>query len=178
MKGVVLAAAATVCLALSVCLLAEETGKAPAQPPAQAAVGAAGQDQPAGRKFYRDGLSGVDFTGLDEAAKERALKLLNENGCTCRCGMTIAQCRVEDKTCPRSPGLAAAVVEAIKGGKSDAEAVAALKAAAPAPPPPAAPQGPPPPAQPVPKVDIDIAGSPSKGPQAAKVTVVTFEEFQ
>ncbi|HEY3176556.1 MAG TPA: hypothetical protein VGK94_12440, partial [Candidatus Polarisedimenticolia bacterium] len=36
---------------------------------------------------YRDGLSGVDFTGLDASAKERALKIMNAQGCDCGCGM-------------------------------------------------------------------------------------------
>lgn len=133
-----------------------------------------------GPKFYRDGLSGVDFSGMDAVAKERALQILNANRCDCGCGMTIAQCRVEDKTCPRSPGLAAAVVNAIKAGKTDQQAVADLKAMQPAQAAPAAggAAAPAPPVQPVPKVEIDTAGSPSMGPDGAKVVVVAFEDFQ
>src|SRR5262249_54818218 len=121
----------------------------------QAAKPAAGTP---GGNFYRDGLVGVDFTGLDSVQKERALQIMNGNKCACPCGMSIAQCRVEDKTCPKSPSMAAMVVNAVKSGQTDQQIVAALNAmrdqanAAPA----AA--GP---AQPVPKMTIDLAGLPT-----------------
>ncbi len=125
--------------------------------------------QEAGKTQYRDGLHGVDFTGLDAAGKERALDLMNANGCDCGCGMTIAQCRVDDKTCPRSPGLASSVIAAVKAGKSDDQVVASLKggdgdAAVKA--------------EAAPTVQINVEGSPFKGPEDAKVTIVTFEDFQ
>src|SRR5688572_3246051 len=82
----------------------------------------------ASAKIYREGLSGVDFTGLTPAQKEKSLDIMNSQGCDCGCGMTIAQCRVEDKTCGRSPKLAAAVIAAVKSGKDDAAAIAAVKA--------------------------------------------------
>src|SRR5258708_5017973 len=80
--------------------------------------------QQAGAIFYRDGLSGVDFSGLDSVQKERALQIMNGNKCACPCQMTIAQCRVEDKSCPKSPGMAATVVNAIKSGQTDQQIVA------------------------------------------------------
>ncbi len=129
------------------------------------APGVAAPAKEAGTKQYREGLHGVDFTGLDSAQQERALDLMNAHGCDCGCGMTIAQCRVEDKTCPRSPGLAADVLQAVRAGKSDAQIAALLK-------PEKAP------VQPSRKQEIDIAGSPFKGPEDAAVTVVTFEDFQ
>ncbi|HET6373484.1 MAG TPA: thioredoxin domain-containing protein [Candidatus Polarisedimenticolia bacterium] len=128
---------------------------------------------PAG-KFYREGLQGVDFTGLDEATKERALKILNGNRCSCGCGMTVAECRVTDPTCPKSPGIAAAAMAAIKAGKTDAEVVAAMGAGGPAAPA-GAPAGP---VTPAPKVDINTSGAPVKGQASAPVTIVTFEDFQ
>ncbi len=145
-------------------LLVRARDDKPAQPPAQGAA------QQAGAKFYSEGLAGVDFTGLDATAKQRALKILNENKCDCNCDMTIAQCRVEDKTCPRSPGLAAAVINGIRAGKSDAEVVAAIK--------PAAGAGVDQPVQPVPRMEIATTGAPAKGKEGAKVTVVAFEDFQ
>src|SRR5882672_8446158 len=134
----------------------------------------AGGQPPAGN-FFREGLAGVDFAGLDSVQKERALQIMNGNKCACPCGMTIAQCRVEDKTCPKSPGMAATVVNAIKSGQTDQQIVAALNsmraqanAAA----------GPSQPAQPVQKVTINTDGEPFLGKADAKVTVVTFGDFQ
>src|SRR5262245_44031065 len=52
-------------------------------PPAKADAGAAAPaDAPT---QYRDGLTGVDFTGLDPAAKERAINLMNRHTCDCGC---------------------------------------------------------------------------------------------
>ena len=140
----------------------------------------AGDIQPVANtgSFYREGLSGVDFSGLDAVKKERALKLMNAEPCDSGCGMTNAQCRVEDKTCPRSPSLAAAVVNAIRSGASDQQAMTALKAlrdqdrdAAPA-------DGAAPAAKAVPAVNINVDNSPAMGPADATITVVTFEDFQ
>jgi protein-disulfide isomerase len=139
----------------------------------QAAKPAAAQQ--AGATFYREGLTGVDFSGLDSVQKERALQIMNGNKCACPCQMSIAQCRVEDKSCPKSPGMAATVVNAIKSGQTDQQIVAALNtmraqanaAAGPAQPP-----------QPVQKVSINTAGEPFLGKENAKVTVVTFGDFQ
>jgi protein-disulfide isomerase len=124
--------------------------------------------------FYRDGLSGVDFSGMDAVKKERSLKILNAQGCDCGCGMTIAQCRVEDKTCPRSPSLAAAVVNAIRSGATDQQALASLKALIDGGDEP----GPAPAARPVPVAQIATANSPALGPEDAAIVVVTFEDFQ
>ena len=120
---------------------------------------------------YREGLAGVDFTGLDPAAKERALDIMNEQGCDCGCGMQIAECRVNDKTCPRSPGLAATIVAAVKAGKTHDQVVAALKvgarpAAAGAPATPGAPAA------------ISLEGAKFKGKTTAKATLVEYADFQ
>ena len=139
-----------------------------AEAPAQqekAPEAAAAKAETAGPKQYREGLHGVDFTGLDAAQKERALDVMNAKGCDCGCGMTIAQCRVDDKTCPRSPGMAADVIKAVKAGKTDAQIAASFK-----------PENVP--VQASPKREINIEGSPFKGPEDAAVTVVTFEDFQ
>jgi thiol-disulfide isomerase/thioredoxin len=63
-------------------------------------------------------LPGVDFSGLTPAQKKAALKLMNSENCKCGCGMTIAQCRLLDSSCPVSKALAAKIVKEIRAGTS------------------------------------------------------------
>jgi thiol-disulfide isomerase/thioredoxin len=58
-------------------------------------------------------LPGVDFKGLTAAQKTAVLKRLNSETCTCGCGLTIAQCRINDTTCPVSKQIAAKMIETI-----------------------------------------------------------------
>jgi len=127
----------------------------------------------AGQKFHRDDLANVDFTGLDAAGKERALKHLNSITCDCGCTQgTVANCRVNDPSCGRSAALAKMIVEAVKSGKSDDQVVAAVKAApsgkaaAAAP---AAPTGP---------VQISMENAQIKGNPKATATLVEYADFQ
>jgi thiol-disulfide isomerase/thioredoxin len=78
-------------------------------------------------------LPDVDFTGLNPEQKKAALKRMNSETCDCGCTLTLAQCRINDTSCPVSKKLAAQVVKEI-----------AANAATPAPaiPPTAAPAGP------------------------------------
>jgi len=119
---------------------------------------------------YTEGLHGVDFAGLTEEQKKLALDVLNELPCDCGCGMTVAQCRVEDQNCPRSPVLAREIVDAIRrGGDADAARAAydavragnrALEFERAA------------------SFDIDVTDSPVRGPKTAPVTIVEFADFQ
>lgn len=61
-------------------------------------------------------LPDVDFTGLTPEQKKLALRRLNTEGCTCGCKLTMAQCRLDDTTCPVSKELAANVVKEVREG--------------------------------------------------------------
>src|SRR6476469_7309848 len=73
-------------------------------------------------------LPAVDFTGLSPAQQKTALKLLRTSECSCGCGMKLAECRVQDPNCTYSRGLASSIVDALRSGKSEADALAAAKA--------------------------------------------------
>ncbi len=56
-------------------------------------------------------LPGVDFSKLTPDQKKAALKRMNSESCNCGCGLTIAQCRINDTQCHVSTGLAKQIVE-------------------------------------------------------------------
>jgi thiol-disulfide isomerase/thioredoxin len=58
-------------------------------------------------------LPGVEFAGLTPEQKKVALKRLNSEGCDCGCRLTLAQCRINDTSCPTSRKLAAQVVKEV-----------------------------------------------------------------
>lgn len=65
-------------------------------------------------------LPGVDFSKLDPQQRKAALRQLNESKCTCSCGLTLAQCRINDTSCDVSTRLARQVVDTLasKNGAS------------------------------------------------------------
>jgi protein-disulfide isomerase len=117
-------------------------------------------------------LPGVSFEGLTADQKVVALNAMRAFDCTCGCSMKVAQCRVEDPPCSHSSALAAMAIAAAKAGKPEAEVLKVLEESNLAK---AAKQrnrillDP---------VEIPIAGSPSKGPAQAKITLVEFSDFQ
>ena len=91
-------------------------------------------------------LPDVNFTALTPDQKKAALKRLNSETCDCGCHLTLAQCRINDTSCPVSKKLAANVVKEIAAGTT-------APTAAPTPPkstPASAPSTPPPQASPAP----------------------------
>jgi len=67
-------------------------------------------------------LPGVDLSGLTPEQKKAALHRLNAESCTCGCGLTLSQCRVNDTECPVSGDLAAKVVKEVVHGVTPAPA--------------------------------------------------------
>jgi hypothetical protein len=48
---------------------------------------------------YATEIPGLDLTPLTATQRERTLRRLNEEHCTCGCGLTVAQCRINDPSC-------------------------------------------------------------------------------
>ncbi|MGH9864924.1 MAG: redoxin domain-containing protein [Candidatus Acidiferrales bacterium] len=63
-------------------------------------------------------LPGVSFAGLTPTQKKIALHRLNAQNCTCGCKLTLAECRINDTTCPISSGIANKIVREVVTGKS------------------------------------------------------------
>jgi thiol-disulfide isomerase/thioredoxin len=55
-------------------------------------------------------VPGLSLEKLLPAQKTAALKRLNEEQCTCGCGLTVAQCRINDPTCETSLPIAKKIV--------------------------------------------------------------------
>jgi thiol-disulfide isomerase/thioredoxin len=58
-------------------------------------------------------LPGVDLSRLTPGQKQAALRRFNAESCTCACGLTLAQCRVNDSECPVSAEITAKIVSQI-----------------------------------------------------------------
>jgi protein-disulfide isomerase len=114
----------------------------------------------------------VDFSGLSEAQKKLALKVMNSQECNCGCGMKVAECRLRDTSCRRSLIFARTIMDAIREGKNEAAVIEAYKAKAST------------------FVEaklpddrgvvhaIETAGSPVRGRAEAPITIVEFSDFQ
>lgn len=61
-------------------------------------------------------IPGLDLSSLSPEQKQTALTRLNTESCTCGCGLTLAQCRINDASCAFSLPLAKQVVDDIARG--------------------------------------------------------------
>ena len=59
---------------------------------------------------------GVDLSQLNDEQKLTARRQINETECSCGCGLTVAQCLVNDSSCAVSKEMAAQTVEEILAG--------------------------------------------------------------
>ena len=115
----------------------------------------------------------IDFTGLSDAQKKIALKVMNANPCNCGCSKTVAQCRHDmPNSCRRSLIFARTVVDSLREGKDEAGVTKTLQAKA---------------ATFVEArepddsgmvYNIDVSNSPVRGPKTAPVRIVEFSDFQ
>jgi protein-disulfide isomerase len=110
---------------------------------------------------------GVDWKGLSAAKKQTALRIMQSEGCSCGCGMKLAECRVKDPSCGFSRKLTGAVVKETLAGKDAAAIRAELKRISEEPPPVLDDA-----------VTISTAGDPVLGPANARMTIVEFSDFQ
>jgi thiol-disulfide isomerase/thioredoxin len=60
-------------------------------------------------------LPGVDLSKLNAEQKSAALRQMNVKSCDCGCGLTLAQCRINDSACRVSLALAGQVVNEVAG---------------------------------------------------------------
>lgn len=64
-------------------------------------------------------LPDVDLSGLTADQRKDALHRLNAEGCTCGCKLTLAECRINDSSCPVSKGAANDVVKRVRAGEPE-----------------------------------------------------------
>lgn len=56
-------------------------------------------------------IPGVDLTKLSDAQRTAVVQALIAEDCTCGCTLTVAECRLDDPTCPISLPLAQDIVK-------------------------------------------------------------------
>ncbi len=100
--------------------------------------------------------------------KQAVLKLVREQDCSCLCGMKVAECVAKDPNCSYSKSLAAIAIKGVKEGKSPLEISKLMDSS---------------PKAHRPKlledaVKIPVDGSPSMGPNEARITIVEFSDFE
>jgi len=134
-----------------------------AQKPATPATPAA----PAPAKLP-DAVGNVDLSGLTPVQKKAVLKLLQEEDCSCQCGLKTQACILQDPTCSYSRSLAGIAIKGVKDGKALLD-ISKLMDASPKAHRPKILEDP---------VIIPVTGSPTLGPSDARITMVEFSDFE
>jgi hypothetical protein len=62
-------------------------------------------------------IPGIDLAGLSPGVRAKVLEALNVEHCTCGCGLTLAQCRVDDPTCDVSLPIAQSLLKKLASAK-------------------------------------------------------------
>src|SRR5260370_39855910 len=112
---------------------------------------------------------GVDLSALTAAQKQKAMAILNEEGCTCLCGMKLAECRMKDPNCAYSKALSGMVVKGVYEGRTRQEIVKSLADSKIARKAPKLLEDP---------VEIPITAAPVQGPDSPRLTVIEFSDFE
>ena len=75
-----------------------------------------GAMQMSGVAYGDNELGVINFSALSSSEKRVALRAANSARCTCGCGLTVAQCLVNDTSCDVSKGMAKKVVDGLLAG--------------------------------------------------------------
>ena len=113
-------------------------------------------------------LGDVDLSDLTPVQKRAVLKIVREEDCSCQCGMKTAECIMKDSSCSYSRTIAKIAIQGVKDGKTLVE-ISKLMDASPKAHRPKTLEEP---------VALDVAGSPVKGPDNARITLVEFSDFE
>jgi len=115
-----------------------------------------------------DAIGNVDLSGLTPVQKKAVLKLLQEEDCSCQCGLKTGACIMQDPSCSYSRTLAGIAIKGVKDGKALLE-ISKLMDASPKAHRPKVLEDP---------VTIPVSGAPTLGPSEARITMVEFSDFE
>jgi protein-disulfide isomerase len=115
-----------------------------------------------------DKLGEISLDALTPVQKRAVLKITREQDCSCLCGMKVAECVNRDPNCTYAKALVAIAIKGVQEGKSPLEISKMMDAS---------------PKAHRPKlledaVTIPVSGSPTRGPENARITLVEFSDFE
>ena len=113
-------------------------------------------------------LGEISLAGLTPAQKQAVFKITREQDCSCLCGMKVAECVNRDPNCSYAKSLVAIAIKGVQEGKSLVEISKMMDAS---------------PKAHRPKlledaVTVPVSGSPTRGPENARITLVEFSDFE